>query len=461
MGSSSSRAQRQRLKSNSSGKEDGGRNTLKGEKENIHINKNGKETGIIERQDSKQFWVSHIRRRSASGSEGKGQQVESRSGPPDRSKSNSKQIEDFEQKKYTSSPNDLTEINSGGSSSPSLSSETASNTANGQTRSSSTEVVGNSNVTNTQEQKDDVISSTLGLQVISIYELYNYLNDGSINPCMCDPSYLLLFDTRDKFSYEKLHIVGSKQSSALHTEILATNLHSLMTTGSRVALDEFTFVIVYGNRLLDPKDTATAEVNFLKELESYEDVKPMFLASGFESFYEVFPFLCTEKVMTRHDLKEYKTYPSIVLIDQLYQGRGDQATNSKIINDLKITHVVNISCEHKSAFPDRVKYLTINLEDVSQANLKPYFPKAYNFIDDCFKSGGRVLVHCNLGVSRSSTITISYLMKSRKWNMKVAHDFLKDRRSCVRPNRGFLQQLSAWEVEVLGEKITDVDELWF
>lgn len=404
--------------------------------------------GTVERQDSKKFWVSHIRQGSNS--------LRSLHGEDSKLKGNREIINsDQESVEITK---DSRKLNLSNNSSESVL-EAVNNGINRPRDSEPNFLEANSDVTNIHERSDCVTTPSLGLEIISIYELYNYLNDGSINPCMCDPSYLLLFDTRDKLSFEKLHIVSAKQSSALHSEILATNLNSFVSSGNQVALDEYTFVIVYGNAMLDSK-ASNAEKKFLQELETY-DVKPLFLGSGFESFREAFPFLCTQKVMQKQDLKDYRTYPSIVLTDQLYQGRGDQATNLKIIEDLNITHIVNISCEHASAFPDRVEYLTIKLEDVSQTNLKPYFPKAFSFIENCFKLGGRVLVHCNLGVSRSSTITIAYLMKSRNWNLKTAHDFLKDRRSCVRPNRGFLQQLSLWEVEILGEKDTDIDEIWF
>ena len=43
----------------------------------------------------------------------------------------------------------------------------------------------------------------------------------------------------------------------------------------------------------------------------------------------------------------------------------------------------------------------------------------------------------------------------------MAYDFVKDRRHCIQPNRGFLRQLGDWEKSVLGHKETDPDDLWF
>lgn len=138
-----------------------------------------------------------------------------------------------------------------------------------------------------------------------------------------------------------------------------------------------------------------------------------------------------------------------------------QATNEKILLDLKLTHVVNIGSEHPSPFTDHIHYLNIKLDDSPSSDLKLYFAKAYHFIDDALSTGGCILVHCNLGVSRSSTVVIAYLMKSREWSLKMAYDFVKDRRQSIQPNRGFLQQLGDWEQSVLGRKHTNPDDLWF
>ena len=299
--------------------------------------------------------------------------------------------------------------------------------------------------------------------VVTVHEVYNFLNDGAATPHIHDPTYILLLDAREKTLFQKSHIVLARTSSSLYTDLLSTNIYGYVRDESQIAnrLKEFTLVIVYGNKVLDMSNRVLPEVKLLTELASY-GVEPLLLSTGFESFSNAFPFLCTSQEFKKDwDLKSMLVHPSVFIAEQLYQGRGDQATNAKVVENLKLTHIVNIGREHPNAFPGRLTYLTIKLDDVSHSNLQIYFPESTQFIEEAILKGGRVLVHCNMGVSRSSTISIAYLMKSRQWMLKTAFEFIKDKRSCVRPNRGFLLQLSEWEQVLFGKKETDIDELWF
>ena len=119
-----------------------------------------------------------------------------------------------------------------------------------------------------------------------------------------------------------------------------------------------------------------------------------------------------------------------------YQGRGDQATNKLIIDNLHITHILNITLEHACAFPDHVTYMQLTLEDVAETDLMTHFRDTSKFIGDAIDGGGRVLVHCNLGISRSSSCTLAYMIQKQRVTLKDALSTLKARRSCVNPNEG-------------------------
>lgn len=53
----------------------------------------------------------------------------------------------------------------------------------------------------------------------------------------------------------------------------------------------------------------------------------------------------------------------------------------------------------------------VQVDDVPSANLAPYFDRVANKLNEVIARGGRVLVHCMAGISRSSTLCIAYLMK--------------------------------------------------
>lgn len=438
----------------------------------------GQETLDMERKDSKIFWISHVSKRTNSQDDIKAQTLVD-------SKAISKptgELSPLEGKhsgKHNTVVSGLKKNNKGknsnGANSNGYLSEKKCNSV----------VLNGSHVFGEEKQdledsNSSVVPQSPGLlpgqtsgsidasHLISVNELYNYFWDGGLNCSIFDPSYMLLVDARPRSEYERGHIILAHCAASLYNDLLTSSTFGygyMASSGEQAianSLSEYTHLIVYGNPVLDTKSGDLPEIKLMRELMNYELVEPMLLASGYDCFNQTWPFMCTAKELTiRHDHKEITPYPSLILENQLYLGRGVQATNEKILLDLKLTHVVNIGSEHPSPFTDHIQYLNIKLDDSPSSDLKLYFTKAYHFIDDALSTGGCILVHCNLGVSRSSTVVIAYLMKSREWSLKMAYDFVKDRRHCIQPNRGFLRQLGDWEKSVLGHKETDPDDLWF
>ena len=60
-----------------------------------------------------------------------------------------------------------------------------------------------------------------------------------------------------------------------------------------------------------------------------------------------------------------------------------------------------------------MEFLGIPAYDTITFNLSRYFYEAADFVDAALRSGGRVLVHCHAGISRSATIVAAYLMIKR------------------------------------------------
>lgn len=69
--------------------------------------------------------------------------------------------------------------------------------------------------------------------------------------------------------------------------------------------------------------------------------------------------------------------------------------------------------------------------------------------DSIKDSNGRVLVHCQAGISRSATICLAYLMKKKRVRLEEAFEFVKQRRSIISPNFSFMGQLLQFESQVL------------
>ena len=69
--------------------------------------------------------------------------------------------------------------------------------------------------------------------------------------------------------------------------------------------------------------------------------------------------------------------------------------------------------------------------------------------DSVKESGGRILVHCQAGISRSATICLAYLIHARRVRLDEAFDFVKRRRQVISPNLAFMGQLLQFETDVL------------
>lgn len=59
--------------------------------------------------------------------------------------------------------------------------------------------------------------------------------------------------------------------------------------------------------------------------------------------------------------------------------------------------------------------------------------------------GGRVLVHCTEGISRSATIVAAYLMWRKRETAAKILTYIKHKRPKINPNEGFLHQLQVWQ----------------
>lgn len=69
-----------------------------------------------------------------------------------------------------------------------------------------------------------------------------------------------------------------------------------------------------------------------------------------------------------------------------------------------------------------------NIADDGMDSIRPYVDQALEFMKEARKSGGKVLVHCRVGVSRSATIVIAYLMKHVQLDLASAYLLTRSRR---------------------------------
>lgn len=138
-----------------------------------------------------------------------------------------------------------------------------------------------------------------------------------------------------------------------------------------------------------------------------------------------------------------EVYPGI------YIGEESAARDLKLLRKKGITHVLN-AAKGKDRYhvdtnqdfykADKIKFLSIEATDIMNFKICNFFDRTSEFITQGLASGGKVLVHCREGVSRSATLVLAYLMLKQGLSVQDAVRTVRSSRE-ICPNEGFLQQL--------------------
>ncbi|KAG0096418.1 hypothetical protein BGZ93_004542, partial [Podila epicladia] len=169
----------------------------------------------------------------------------------------------------------------------------------------------------------------------------------------------------------------------------------------------------------------------------------------------------------------YTTEPVCVL-PHLYLGAEHNASDLTTLSKLGITSVLNVALEitrdgeqeikndtHKSTttttnlsssvFRYGIEYKNLSWSH-SQHNIQHDFSAAFEFIDQSVAQGGKVLVHCQLGVSRSASLVIAYVMRAQSMGLSEAYDYVKQLSAVISPNMTLMYQLAEFEKSLKGNK---------
>eukprot|EP01083_Nonionella_stella_P151828 485766_1 len=288
---------------------------------------------------------------------------------------------------------------------------------------------------NQTEDDDDKIEEKVEEASFKTFGLHQFFNLKESTPN--------LYDLRPADQYKKSHVDG------------ATNIPEPKKLDKFGVVPRVLYhcpIVVYGDKRSMPKGI----IDHLWELIQAigKDISLYVFDGDYMDIYRAYPFLCDNKMVT---------YPNMILEDELFLGDGMMAESKDVMIDLGITHIV---CVTKSFFTldkdvkKNIKYLKLPIDDsVMEADtMATYFETASKFMDDALiyinnnrKKNNRVFVHCMVGVSRSASIVISYLMKSRKYTLCDAYIHVKRCRQGISPNQGFLSRLIAYEKQLFGK----------
>ncbi|KAJ7993952.1 hypothetical protein DPEC_G00260010 [Dallia pectoralis] len=139
---------------------------------------------------------------------------------------------------------------------------------------------------------------------------------------------------------------------------------------------------------------------------------------------------------------------------RLYIGDQNSAMNIALLANHRVTHVLNANHSKQRDGSEiyqgtNIKYLGVEARDSCNFDMSINFLTAAEFIHKALSVGGAVLVHCAVGVSRSATLVLAYLMLRQNLTLVESICAVKDIRGII-PNRGFLRQLINLDTKLYG-----------
>lgn len=170
------------------------------------------------------------------------------------------------------------------------------------------------------------------------------------------------------------------------------------------------------------------------------------------------------------------------IVPGLYLADAYTATCPEVLQRLGIIHVLSmINMDKFQGYAEPIQHLVISVHDYPDVDIGQHFERAIAWMKEALLSEPAqvplhseldsdtdknldwetanstslktapkksvVMVHCKLGMSRSATIVVAYLMATRGMSLNTALNFAKERRIVVHPNRGFMEQLRTLETK--------------
>jgi predicted protein tyrosine phosphatase len=131
-----------------------------------------------------------------------------------------------------------------------------------------------------------------------------------------------------------------------------------------------------------------------------------------------------------------------LIIDRLYLGNVCAAHNTTWLKEHNIGLIISVASEWQEACSD-VKLLSYNLDDRNSENetkVREIFEEVVFIIVEYLSNpdNSNILVHCNMGISRSSSVVLAFLQRKYPGrSYKQLLRLVKARRPVIRPNNLF------------------------
>lgn len=257
-------------------------------------------------------------------------------------------------------------------------------------------------------------SATMECKTACASSLYNLVQD--VGVCK------LILDCRNRNAYQEMRVKTSI-SVPIDEDSNNVTLQSIENILSNQDLQQFKRRhLLYKVIILVADDTELVK-HFASLLlcEPNTCVKHVYILQGMENncwqividtfatFSTTYPFVCSNSVQRAFPY----SLPCEIIPQFLYLGSCDHAKMDRL-RMLSISHVLNVAEEVDDTDclqnPNEFSYCKLNIADTVHDNILTILQEALQFLHAAKNQGKRVLVHCNMGISRSTSIVIAYLL---------------------------------------------------
>lgn len=106
----------------------------------------------------------------------------------------------------------------------------------------------------------------------------------------------------------------------------------------------------------------------------------------------------------------------VCIYQHLYIANAATVNEAKALKEHKITHVINLIAHKTWNYPEDFKYLNLSLKDNPSWDILAVMPKIVKFIEEATEEDidSRIVIHCQMGISRSAATLAGYLITKGK-----------------------------------------------
>lgn len=132
------------------------------------------------------------------------------------------------------------------------------------------------------------------------------------------------------------------------------------------------------------------------------------------------------------------------ILPGIYVSGLEGGMNEEVLQFLGISHVVRVL--DGKYFANRARYNAITSTDIDAPDRNPKFIEKILLkgVLSVYKNhieGKHILIHCRMGISRSVSVTIGFIMLVKEIDYDQALLLVKSKRSIAQPYRGFSEYL--------------------